>query len=99
MKTKWLDCGEGTLRHPNTGNDVTLDVVELEGFGRIFEVFHYGNDPEGTQRLILAAPELLATLKDAQEILAVALSWDASDKIRRQIKEVILKAEGQKRAT
>jgi hypothetical protein len=58
----WLDCGNGTL-HSATGFAVNTNVVELKDFGRIFEVYHYGNDPEGTQRLIVAAPELLEALQ------------------------------------
>lgn len=61
--TKWLDCGNGMLKHPN-GHSVMTRVVELKDFGRIFEVYNYGNDPEGDFRLILAAPAMLKILKD-----------------------------------
>lgn len=48
---------------PHSHEPVTTNVVELEGFGRIFEVYHYGNEPEQTQRLIESAPELLGALE------------------------------------
>jgi hypothetical protein len=70
MKTQtWLDCGQGTLQLPSSGGSVTTEVVELKDFGRIFEVYHFGNEPEQTQRLILAAPELLAACQWMMDIL------------------------------
>ena len=62
-QTKWLDCGEGTLLDPVTKNPITTRVVELEGFGRVFEVYDYSNEPAENFRLILAAPHLLAALE------------------------------------
>jgi hypothetical protein len=65
MKTPhWLACGKGTLIHPVSGRPVTTEVVELEHFGRIFEVCHYGNEPDQTQRLIVNAPQTLAALQE-----------------------------------
>ena len=66
---KWMECGQGTLSHPVTGNPITTEVVELKDFGRIFEVYHYGNHPEQAQRLIVAAPEMLAALAITLEAL------------------------------
>lgn len=48
MNQTWTDAGNGTLTHPVSGRQITTDVVELAGFGRIFEVYHYGNEPEQT---------------------------------------------------
>jgi hypothetical protein len=69
-KTKWLPCGQGTLNHPITNRALTTEVVELDGHGRIFEVFHYNNEPEQTQRLIVAAPQLLAVCQELKTMLA-----------------------------
>ena len=66
---RYLDCGEGTLTHPVTGRPITTHVVELSGFGRIFEVFDYSGDPERTMALILKGPEMLAGLKQAVALL------------------------------
>lgn len=61
----WLDCGEGTLRDPLTGQSITTRVIEAQGFGRILEVYDYSNEAEANFRLMLAAPELLAALEEA----------------------------------
>jgi hypothetical protein len=83
-----LECGQGTLVHPVCGRPVTTEVAELEGFGRIFETYHYGNEPDQTQRLILAAPQHLAALQECQAALEQFLqfgknggdtSWQSSD--------------------
>ena len=61
-KTLWRPQGQGILLHPNpelSNRQILTEVVELKDFGRIFEVYHYGNEPEQTQRLIVAAPQLL----------------------------------------
>lgn len=69
---KWMDCGQGTLIHPVSHEPVTTEVVELEGHGRIFEVYHYGNERDQAQRLILAAPELLAALHKCEDVIGNA---------------------------
>lgn len=62
-QTLWLPCGQGTVLHPVSGRQLTTDGVELKDFGRIFEVYHYGNEPIESQRLIVAAPALLNNLR------------------------------------
>jgi hypothetical protein len=44
-------------------------------------------------RLIAAAPELLDALKEAREVLAVALAWPGSEPIRQKINAALAKAE------
>lgn len=44
--------------------------------------------------LFAAAPELLAALKEAREVLVVALAWPGSEQTRSKINVAIAKAEG-----
>ena len=62
-QTLWLPCGQGTVLHPVSNRQLTTDVVELKDFGRIFEVYHYGNEPIESQRRIVAAPALFNQLR------------------------------------
>lgn len=96
---KWIGCGQGTLLHPVTGRQLTTEVVELEGQGRIFEVFHYGDDPDGAQQLIVAAPELLAALEGllhgTRKVTSQA-DWHAErEKASAAARSAIAKAKGQ----
>lgn len=65
---RYRDCGEGTLAHPVTGSPIMTRVVELEGFGRIFEVMDYSGS-EGTMALVLKGPEMLKVIREASEVL------------------------------
>lgn len=67
----WLDCGEGILQHPGSGRALKTRVVEAKGFGRVFEVYDYSNEPDYNFRLILAAPALLAMLQHSEAMLRV----------------------------
>jgi hypothetical protein len=69
---KWIDCGDGMLKHPVSGSTSILTrVVELEGFGRIGEWWGYGNDPEKDFQKILHSvnshAELVAALESCLE--------------------------------
>jgi hypothetical protein len=72
MSAKWIPCGQGTLNHPVSNAQISTEVVEQANWGRIFEVYHYNDDPEGTQCLITAAPDLLSALEEAYN----AIAWD-----------------------
>ena len=60
---KWMDCGFCTLLHPVSKRAITTRVIEQQDFGRIAEVYHYGNEPERDFRLMLHAPALARALK------------------------------------
>jgi hypothetical protein len=49
-------------------------------------------DAEANAHLMATAPELLATLIETREVLAVSLAWPNSSEIRKKIDAVILKA-------
>jgi hypothetical protein len=79
MKTpiEWLECGQGTLIRPDSGRHITTEVVELKDFGRVFEVYHYGNDPDGDMRLIRNAPKMASAIRAA--LARVNGVWDDPD--------------------
>lgn len=66
---RWIDAGDGTLTHPISGRQVMTRVIELQGCGRIADVYHYGDEPELDFALMLAAPELLAALEKTAAVL------------------------------
>lgn len=75
--TEWTDCGEGTMYLEADGKHMvgcTTRVVELKGHGRIFEVYDYSNESEQNFQLLLAAPKLLAALKECMRDVATPIS-------------------------
>jgi len=64
----WMPCGQGTVSHPVSGTDITTEVIEAEGWGRIAEYFDYSNESQANFRLITAAPELLQALEQIVKI-------------------------------
>jgi len=97
MSQKWLECGHGTLKSPVTGKTFTTHVVELEGFGRIFEVYHYGNEPEKSQLLIEAAPELLTALQEIVRAKDVGMGKSAVELRIDLARAAIAKALGEQK--
>ena len=85
---EWMDCGSGTLLHPVTHAPVSTRVVEAKDWGRIFEVYDYSNQADANFRLILAAPELLAALKNLVE------TPDVYQADMQQARAALSKAEG-----
>jgi hypothetical protein len=70
----WTLNGEGILNHPVTGSPVMTRRIECgEGWGNCIEIYDTSNEPEANACLIVAAPELLAALRDAQQALAHAI--------------------------
>ena len=49
---------------------------------------------EANARLITAAPDLLAALEEAHDVLAVALAWPGSERTRSKMRAAIAKAKG-----
>ena len=60
----------------------------------VAEIAYAGTHAEANAHLIAAAPELLAALKEAEIVLAVALSWPGSEGTRSKMRAAIAKAEG-----
>ena len=77
----------------NPRNNSSQGLVIEEGTGRTVAVAY---DPKDTP-LLAAAPDLLATLIEAREVLAVALSWPGSESLRSRINVAIMKTEAAQR--
>lgn len=95
----WMDCGDGILREAASDTLVQTSVVEEKGFGRIFEVFDYSNEPLKNLRLILAAPEAIAVLEefvdDCGFIDDLESDWPDLYITFLKAKKVLAKAKGQ----
>lgn len=72
--TEWLDCGDGTLRNMNL-RAIKTRVVELKGFGRIFEVYDYSNEPEQNFDLIVNAPKVKRQRDELVEAVLKYIEW------------------------